>query len=171
MEKKELERLAKLLVVRRHESNAIEKQLKDYEKKRYSSLVVKAWKKFDYVDAKHIQLKESVVRAISVSLVDDIYRVQDYHEIVDGIDDQKKAAYLGKWVVKFKPLTYSNRIQKKGTTNHHDRVNEAFALQCMLRTVGSTQRISNKLLKELLYTLRYRHYSEAGITMLLRSLK
>lgn len=149
----------------------VDEPLKEEDRRGFTNLILRRWKAFKYPDIRYTNCLEDVVPSITESLVDDLFRLASYHDTKHGADDPKKAAYLGKWILKFRPLYYVEAFDRNLMTNDHHRINEAFALDCMLTLVGDVAPPSGKLLEELLYTLRFRPYSEAGITMLLRALQ
>lgn len=129
----------------------------------HARLFLEAWHKRDF--GPEMVINENALFLTVKSAYDDIYRYKMYH--LDDSKDQrsngvKRAAFLCKWICKFKPIEYADHAK---TDSLHDisglLVNADFS-QWMARVHiaadkgGAHFQFSNRYLFELLYDLTFR---------------
>ena len=99
------------------------------------------------------------------SAYDDIYRYKMYHLDADGqqrSNGVKRAAYLCKWICKFKPIEYADHAKADSPDNISGLLVNADFSQWLARTHISADsdkrhfKFSNSYLFELLYDLSFR---------------
>lgn len=105
------------------------------------------------------------------SFFDDLERIENYHATND-IDLPKRAAYLAKRIIQFSPI-YLHECPVEDRRAPSLYFNEVLALRCALEIIEVKTRdgiLSAYQLREIVYSLKHRSYSEHGMTMLFRSM-
>ena len=109
---------------------------------------------------------------LATSFVDDLRRYREYHE-TEMPDRARRAAYLAKWIMKFRPITAfeSSADKRKEVRTFELMANEVFAMMCMSGVMMfDWDNISDRMRVILLYSLRHRFNSEDTYILFLAQL-
>lgn len=129
----------------------------------FATIFLEEWHKRDF--GPEMTLNENALFLTIKSAYDDIYRYKSYHLPEDGSQRSngvKRAAYLCKWICKFKPIEYADNAQKVNLSDISGLLVNADFSQWLARvhiSADSDKRhfqFTNQYLYELLYDLTFR---------------
>ncbi|MDU8927676.1 hypothetical protein RXV86_09795 [Alisedimentitalea sp. MJ-SS2] len=88
-----------------------------------------------------------------------------------NINGSKAAAYMVKWILRYKPvsvLSLAEEVENKPHSTIVANINEIYALNCALLELGiDSVEVSQQKLDELIYCFRFRSFDEASYFMIL----
>lgn len=130
-------------------------------------------------DSNLINVNECAVLSI-IAKVDQRQKYFEYfHKLY--MSEYKEAALNSFWYIKLCPLSISNETKQNETTTKYDSINEKFALYIILKTLramlttakietDNLDKIPQKYIEELIYTLTYRDISKEALIILVESI-
>lgn len=136
-----------------------------------------------YLDATHVlhptwrlRYDHLVMLNVVHSAMDDIWRFKSYHlrDPNKRSDAVKRAAFLTKWIIRFRPIYYARILSADDPAAAFDKkdttllVNEGFAVHISLTTLATEVGVEKILLDpdfyaNFLYDLHYRNYPEDAL--------
>ena len=112
---------------------------------------------------------------LSWSYFHDIIRYRWYHDMLgQRVDGRKQAAFTVKWILKFRPIVFTDASENKEEVTPLDFFgNELLALRTAISLAeidDVAHRMPDDLFSLALYTMRYRAFSEDGILLWMETL-
>ncbi|MBF0228110.1 MAG: hypothetical protein HQK63_00720 [Desulfamplus sp.] len=111
----------------------------------------------------------SIICNVVSCYFDDIDRLKHYHNQMKLADFHKVAAYTAKWIIFLKPIQLKYQIDSKSIHKYSLLANELFALHFVSSILGieNFMNLNKELRFNLLYTLRYRHFTGRSLSTLM----
>lgn len=107
-------------------------------------------------DVSGLTLNIGILHHVAVSFWHDIIRLQAYHPI-EIPDHHKKAAFLFKWISKFKPVQVANLYDKNPETSKiYMRINELFSFFCVWPLLNCGKTPDQTVFDAIIYSATFR---------------